>query len=184
MTLKDKELIKMMLLYDSGELDDKQRADFERQIKSNEDDLGLLSETRKLMRLARSSEEETAVDPAVVDRILSRSVGNRKTAVAGKPRFERKHFMHMWHPALISAAAALLLCVLIIPWSQRDRPESTAAGLSGQQAYPDDMNIDLQLLILNEEVSWALLEYASMADMDKDLDELADELIKLTEVEI
>ena len=77
------------------------------------------------------------------------------------------------------ATAALLLLTLSIPLRQYLMPKEMAVGTPQLASLEWDESIDEQLSLLDEEITLALLEYSELADIDRDINALANELLKM-----
>lgn len=179
---------KLLLLKSSGELSPTQQAELQELLPDESDISGKVIEIEELMGKFRSTDEDTMLDPQMRADILVAASDKLSTLSVRHSRdHDRANIFTLWRPAIvsvISAAAAIFLFFLIIPLSTYVDRDQLQATEDGSWMLADELELDIQLLILNEDVTWAFLDYASLADMDKDIEDIADELIKLSEAGI
>lgn len=182
--MKRKEIERLILLRESGEISAGDRKALERE--TARDSGGVTAIERELEAICaatRTTKSETAVDRSSIEAILKvardDSARRQKSMIA---RMDRS-FFQLWRPAITYAAAALFLLFISIPlWNHL-----TDRGGSGKTASVEiiwENDLDQNLNELDQEISLALLEYSELVDSDRNLDELASELIELKEEEI
>ncbi len=182
--MNNNKLVELMLLKDSGEISPSQQQELDRLLADGSEKRETFNEMDGFLDLFRSTDKETALDPHLRARILA--LGSDR--IMGSNRQGRVQALDnafkLWRPAIMSAAVALFLFFAILPLYNHVNRGQQPVKEGSAWIVADDWELDLQLLILNEDVTWAYLDYASIADMDKDIDDIAYELMQLTEAGI
>lgn len=173
-----REIDRLLLLRDSGELDDHKRLRIEREIASNPEVARISSEMENIKGLVRVPDEEAVVSEATIDAVLRaarKHHNQRRSGVAGDS--------FSWRPAIYSAAAALLLLSASLLIWQKLALNDTASDYA-MLSLNWNSELDDQLSELDQIVTSTLLEYSDEIDAQRDLNSLARELINLEEAQI
>lgn len=173
---------RLILLGTTGELGRRERRTLERLLAEDEDTRRLAEEIEGIFTLGKTEEGVTPKSDTIeaIKRAGRRELARESRA---RPSPIDTPFMNLWRPAAISAVAALFMLAVVIPlwWNESDQREDRAVDFASMEW---NRRFEEQLDELDEEVTLAVLEYAEVADSDRDIDELAREYIEMEETEI
>jgi len=173
-----KEIERLVLLRNSGELDDHKRIEIDERIASDPEVARLCSEMEEMKGLVRIKDEEALVPDKAIETIMHaarRRSRQRRTGVVG--------YSFSWRPAIYSAAAALLLLSTSLLFWQKLAPQAPSSNYAMLNLNWNS-KIDEQLSELDQLVTSTLLEYSEEIDSQRDLNSLAREIINLEEAQI
>jgi len=174
------EFEKLLLLKSSGELDAGQTRRLEELLESDPGMRKTDGQNEVLMRLARVDPALCEMKPEVRDSILQAA----QRADRHRPRRARSVIsIADWRPALVAAAAALILLAGGTLFLLDQRPDKGAA-LTVNSLPSWQSEIDAELLRLDQMVTSALLEFAEYCDQSRDTEALASELLRMEEMNI
>lgn len=182
--MNNKDIEKLLLLRDSGELSHQDRRLLEDAISNEPERVARIdNELRSISALAASEEVETAMDRSVADAILEVARAKTKQRKSARNLTFKQPFLNVWRPAITYAAAALFLLLASIPlWNHFSDTVSKRQAVAVKITWGKELEQNLSEL--DQEISLALMEYSELADSDRNIDELANELIKMKETEI
>ncbi len=182
--MKPEEIERKLLLKMTNELSANHTKCLETELDHNSTAARIEAELEAIFSAARSTENETRMSDTTMLAIKNHAHRELRRNEHSRRGNRQQSLLKVWQPALLYATAALLILTLSIPMRHLFLTKDSILGVPRIAVLEWDEDLDSQLLALDEEVTFALLEYSEAADADRGIDALVDEFLKIEELEI
>jgi anti-sigma-K factor RskA len=175
--MKTKPVQELLLLAQTGELDEAQRARLETMLAEDKEARTYRDDLDRIFNGVRSTPMEQDVNPFVLKRIESQARAHTEGGRQGARRGGEVRMIQMWRPAIASAVAAVLLLFFGMTFIRQQKAETAQAppvpATSAEvEMLAWDVGLDADIEDLNEILAMA-------GDGIEGMDDLVNELIRL-----